>query len=136
MTDVTIICLLPFNLTRSTLLLLCVLIKRLFQPSASSPPSQSPCRFAILERQKLRSHKLRDRHIHRKYESKIPRAYGILVHVASGWFTNFGLVSCFPGVFFNSRVAGTCPPVTTDLIMRVNVTTPTTTRGASRRGSW
>ena len=32
----------------------------------------------------------------------------------------------FPGVFLSSRVTGACP-VTTDLIMRVNVRTTTTT---------
>ena len=32
----------------------------------------------------------------------------------------------FPGVFLSSRVAGACP-VTTDLIMRINVRTTTTT---------
>ena len=36
------------------------------------------------------------------------------------------LVCVFPGVFLSSRVTGACP-VTTDLIMRVNVRTTTTT---------
>ena len=38
--------------------------------------------------------------------------------------TTFGLCF-FPGVFLSSRVSGACP-VTTDLIMRVNVRTTTT----------
>ena len=37
-----------------------------------------------------------------------------------------GLCVFFPGVFLSSRVTGACP-VTTDLIMRVNVRTTTTT---------
>ena len=37
---------------------------------------------------------------------------------------HLGLFVFFPGVFLSSRVAGACP-VTTDLIMRVNVTTTT-----------
>ena len=40
--------------------------------------------------------------------------------------TTFGLFVFFPGVFLSSRVTGACP-VTTDLIMRVNVRTTTTT---------
>ena len=40
--------------------------------------------------------------------------------------TTFGLLVFFPGVFFYSRVTGACP-MTTDLIMRVNVRTTTTT---------
>ena len=40
--------------------------------------------------------------------------------------TTFGLFVLFPGVFLSSRVTGACP-VTTDLIMRVNVRTTTTT---------
>ena len=40
---------------------------------------------------------------------------------------HLGLCVFFPGVFLSSRVTGACP-VTTDLIMRVNVRT-TTTRG-------
>ena len=43
--------------------------------------------------------------------------------------TTFGLC-CFPGVFLSSRVTGACP-VTTDLIMRVNVRTTTTTTAAA-----
>ena len=39
---------------------------------------------------------------------------------------HLGLCVCFPGVFLSSRVTGACP-VTTDLIMRVNVRTTTTT---------
>ena len=39
---------------------------------------------------------------------------------------HLGLFVFFPGVFLSSRVTGTCP-VTTDLIMRVNVRTTTTT---------
>ena len=38
----------------------------------------------------------------------------------------FGLCVFFPGVFLSSRVTRACP-VTTDLIMRVNVRTTTTT---------
>ena len=38
---------------------------------------------------------------------------------------HFGLCVFFPGVFLSSRVTGACP-VTTDLIMRVNVRTTTT----------
>ena len=42
------------------------------------------------------------------------------------WCTTFGFVCVFfRGVFLHSRVTGACP-VTTDLIMRVNVRTPTT----------
>ena len=37
-----------------------------------------------------------------------------------------GLFVFFPGVFLNSRVTGACP-VTTDLMMRVNVRTTITT---------
>ena len=37
-----------------------------------------------------------------------------------------GLCVFFPGVFLSSRVTGACP-ATTDLIMRVNVRTTTTT---------
>ena len=37
-----------------------------------------------------------------------------------------GCLYFFPGVFLGSRVTGACP-VTTDLIMRVNVRTTTTT---------
>ena len=40
--------------------------------------------------------------------------------------TTFGLFVFFPGVFLLSRVTGACP-VTTDLIMRVNVKTTKTT---------
>ena len=40
--------------------------------------------------------------------------------------TTLGCVCVFPGVFLSSRVTGACP-VTTDLIMRVNVRTTTTT---------
>ena len=40
--------------------------------------------------------------------------------------TTFGLLVFVPGVFASSRVTGACP-VTTDLIMRVNVGTTTTT---------
>ena len=45
---------------------------------------------------------------------------------------HLGLCVFFPGVFLSSRVTGACP-VTTDLIMRVNVrtTTPTTTTTAT-----
>ena len=39
---------------------------------------------------------------------------------------HLGLCVLFPGVFLSSRVTGACP-VTTDLIMRVNVRTTTTT---------
>ena len=39
---------------------------------------------------------------------------------------NLGLFVFFPGVFLSSRVTGACP-VTTDLIMRVNVRTTTST---------
>ena len=39
---------------------------------------------------------------------------------------HLGLFVFFPGVFLSSRVTGACP-VTTDLIVRVNVRTPTTT---------
>ncbi len=39
---------------------------------------------------------------------------------------HLGLFVFFPGVFLSSRVTGACP-VTTDLIMRVNVRTTTTT---------
>ena len=39
--------------------------------------------------------------------------------------TTFGLCVFVPGVFLSSRVTGACP-VTTDLIMRVNVRTTTT----------
>ena len=39
---------------------------------------------------------------------------------------HLGLRVFFPGVFLSSRVTGACP-VTTDLIMRVNVRTTTTT---------
>ena len=39
---------------------------------------------------------------------------------------HLGLCVFFPGVFLSSRVTGACP-VTTDLIMRVNVRTTTTT---------
>ena len=35
-------------------------------------------------------------------------------------YTTFGLFVLFPGVFLTSRMTGVCP-VTTDLIMRVNV---------------
>ena len=38
---------------------------------------------------------------------------------------HLGLFVFFPGVFLSSRVTGACP-VTTDLIMRVNVRTTTT----------
>ena len=38
---------------------------------------------------------------------------------------HLGLCVFFPGVFLSSRVTGACP-VTTDLIMRVNVRTTTT----------
>ena len=41
-----------------------------------------------------------------------------------------GCVCVFPGVFLSSRVTGACP-VTTDLIMRVNVRATTTTRGCT-----
>ena len=40
-------------------------------------------------------------------------------------YTTFGLLVLFPGVFFHSRVTGACP-VTTDLIIRVNVRTTKT----------
>ena len=40
---------------------------------------------------------------------------------------HLGLFVFFPGVFLSSRVTGACP-VTTDLIMRVNAKTTTTTR--------
>ena len=50
---------------------------------------------------------------------------------------HLGLCVFFPGVFLSSRVTGACP-VTTDLIMRVNVrtttTTTTTTMVAGRSG--
>ena len=36
----------------------------------------------------------------------------------------------FPGVFLSSRVTGACP-VTTDILMRVNVRTTTTTTGTN-----
>ena len=39
--------------------------------------------------------------------------------------TTFGLLVFFPEVLFHSRVTGACP-VTTDLIVRVNVSTTTT----------
>ena len=39
---------------------------------------------------------------------------------------HLGLCVFFPGGFLSSRVTGACP-VTTDLIMRVNVRTTTTT---------
>ena len=39
---------------------------------------------------------------------------------------HLGLFVFFPGVFLSSEVTGACP-VTTDLIMRVNVRTTTTT---------
>ena len=39
---------------------------------------------------------------------------------------HLGLCVFFPGVFLSSRVTGACP-VTTDLIMRVNVRATTTT---------
>ena len=39
--------------------------------------------------------------------------------------TTCGLIVCFPELFLNSRVTGACP-VTTDLIIRVNVRTITT----------
>ena len=39
---------------------------------------------------------------------------------------HLGLCVFFPGVFLSSRLTGACP-VTTDLIMRVNVRTTTTT---------
>ena len=42
---------------------------------------------------------------------------------------HLGLCVFFPGVFLSSRVTGACP-VTTDLIMRVNVRTTTTIRGS------
>ena len=42
-----------------------------------------------------------------------------------------GLFVVFPGVLLSSRVTGACP-VTTDLIMRVNVRTTTTTLCNSR----
>ena len=45
--------------------------------------------------------------------------------------TTLGCVCVFPGVFLISRVTGACP-VTTDLIMRVNVRTTTTTSNTSR----
>ena len=45
--------------------------------------------------------------------------------------TTFGLLLFFPGVFLHSRVTGACP-VTTDLIMRVNVRTKTTRREAQK----
>ena len=44
--------------------------------------------------------------------------------------TTFDLFVCFPGVFLSSRVTGACP-VTTDLIMRVNAKTTTTTSTAA-----
>ena len=44
----------------------------------------------------------------------------------------FCLCFFFPGVLFHSRVTGTCP-VTTDLIMQVNVTTTTTTTADTAR---
>ena len=40
---------------------------------------------------------------------------------------HLGLCVLFPGVFLSSRVTG-ARPVTTDLIIRVNVRTTTTTR--------
>ena len=43
---------------------------------------------------------------------------------------HLGLFVFFPGVFLGSRVTGACP-VTTDLTMRVNVRTTTTTRDLS-----
>ena len=46
--------------------------------------------------------------------------------------TTFGLFVFFPGVFLLSRVTGACP-VTTDLIMRVNVRTTITTSGRMHR---
>ena len=39
---------------------------------------------------------------------------------------HLGLFVVFPGVFLSSRVTGACP-VTTDLIIRINVRTKTTT---------
>ena len=44
---------------------------------------------------------------------------------------HLGLCVFFPGVMLSSRVTGACP-VTTDLIMRVNVRTTTTRVGAGR----
>ena len=41
---------------------------------------------------------------------------------------HLGLFVFFPRLFLSSRVTGACP-VTTDLIMRVNVRTTTTTSG-------
>ena len=45
-----------------------------------------------------------------------------VIHACS----TLGCVCFLPGVFLSSRVTGACP-VTTDLIMRVNVRTTTTT---------
>ena len=42
-----------------------------------------------------------------------------------------GLFAFYPGVFLSSRVTGACP-VTTDLIMRVNVRTTTTAQTHNR----
>ena len=42
------------------------------------------------------------------------------------WYTRYSVPLCFSRVFLSSRVTGACP-VTTDLIMRVNVRTTTTT---------
>ena len=46
--------------------------------------------------------------------------------------TTFGLLYFFVGVFFHSRMTGACP-LTTDLIMRVDVRTTTTTEAAADR---
>ena len=44
---------------------------------------------------------------------------------------HLGLCVFFPGVFLSSRVTGACP-VTTDLIMRVNVRTTTNNNNVAR----
>ena len=46
---------------------------------------------------------------------------------------HLGLFAFLPGVFLSSRVTGACP-VTTDLVMRVNVRTTTTTTTTTTTG--
>ena len=59
--------------------------------------------------------------------------FNFYMFLAEAWIASAVLYACtdfglcfFPGVFLSSRVTGACP-VTTDLIMRVNVRTTTTT---------
>ena len=47
---------------------------------------------------------------------------------------HLGLFRVFPGVFLSTRVTGACP-VTTDLIMQVNVRTTTTTPTSTTIGT-